>query len=107
MTMEDLSKYTPVVQEPIYINFSDTIQVFSPPIPSGGPELLLILNVMKQLGLNENRRWDNITYQHLVEVLIGLLQVIFFLSFSLLSMLLLNEVILVIHCVRIVIMMAH
>lgn len=68
MTMEDLSMYTPVVQTPIHINFSDTVQVFSPPIPSGGPELLLILNVMKKLDLNENRQWDNITYQHLVEV---------------------------------------
>ena len=81
MTIKDLSKYTPVIQEPIYINFTDNVQVFSPPIPSGGPELLLILNVMKKLGLNENRKWENITYQHLVEVSVHLLHITFLIFF--------------------------
>ena len=67
LTREDLLSYKPLLLESVKINFSD-IEVHTPPLPSGGPELLFILNVMKTFGLDKKLRENNLTYQHLVEV---------------------------------------
>lgn len=52
---------------PLSVDFKDEY-IFAPPLPSGGPELLFMLNVMDTLNLTRDNLWKNVTYQHLVEV---------------------------------------
>ena len=67
MTLEDLASYYPSQDTPLRVNFSN-MDVYAPPVPSGGPDLLFALNVMELLGLSPESAYRNLTYQHLVEV---------------------------------------
>ena len=67
MTLEDLASYYPRQDPPLKVNYSN-MDVYAPPVPSGGPDLLFALNVMELLGLSPESAYKNLTYQHLVEV---------------------------------------
>lgn len=67
MTLDDLSSYTALKEEPVHIKYRD-FDVYSTPLPSGGPQMLFIINVMENMNLSPSSRWQNLTYQHLVEV---------------------------------------
>ena len=67
LTLKDLQQYKPSLDTPLSIDFKDEY-IYAPPLPSGGPEFLFMLNVMDTLNLTPDDRWKNVTYQHLVEV---------------------------------------
>ena len=67
MTLEDLASYYPRQDPPLRVNYSN-MDVYAPPVPAGGPDLLFALNVMELLGLSPESAYRNLTYQHLVEV---------------------------------------
>ena len=67
MTMEDLASYSPRQDTPLRINYSN-MDVYAPPVPSGGPGLLFSLNVMENLHLSPSSPDVDLTYHHLVEV---------------------------------------
>ncbi|XP_003384848.1 PREDICTED: gamma-glutamyltranspeptidase 1-like [Amphimedon queenslandica] len=66
MTTDDMASYEALLEEPVFIRYND-FDVYSTPLPSGGPQMLFILNVMEDIGLSQESEWRNLTYQHLVE----------------------------------------
>lgn len=62
-----MSSYEALIEDPVYIRYND-FDVYSVPLPSGGPQMLFILNVMEDMNLSPASQWENLTYQHLVEV---------------------------------------
>lgn len=71
MTLEDLALYKPLLQTPVRIQYEDAM-LYSPPLPSGGPQMLFILNVMENMNLDPSSRERDVTYQHLVEVKVAI-----------------------------------
>ena len=67
MTLQDLVSYHAREDTPLRVNYSK-MDVYAPPVPSGGPNLLFSLNVMELLGLSPESAYVDLTYQHLVEV---------------------------------------
>ena len=65
--MDDMESYEALLEEPVFIRYND-FDVYSTPLPSGGPQMLFILNIMEDIGLSPESEWKNLTYQHLVEV---------------------------------------
>lgn len=69
LTMEDLSNYTAVLEEPLHVNYKG-YSMYAPPSPSGGPLLLFTLNVMDNydiLDTSDKTSGLNLTYHRLVE----------------------------------------
>ena len=67
MTLQDLASYHAREDTPLRVNYSN-MDIYAPPVPSGGPGLLLSLNVMELLHLGPESPSVYLTYQHLVEV---------------------------------------
>ncbi len=55
VTYEDFEKYKAFVREPITVQLDENYKIFTPPLPSSGMIIILIMKIMKGLKRTPNR----------------------------------------------------
>ena len=69
--MEDLAQYDPLVLEPLLVNLTSDLTLATPPLPSGGPQFLFIMNLLELIVRDGQLKDNGPTQHHLVEVSLG------------------------------------